>query len=95
MPSSAFINDAGHWRERANEMRALAADVNDRSAQATMLQIADDYDKLAKRADERAAASEAAKGAVRACCDFAESGFANRFGYDSRSVLEAIGGQHG
>jgi|HubBroStandDraft_2_1064218.scaffolds.fasta_scaffold1261539_1 hypothetical protein len=64
MPSSAFINDAGHWRERANEMRALSADVNDRSAQATMLQIADDYDKLAKRADERAAASEAAKGAV-------------------------------
>jgi hypothetical protein len=50
MPADRFINDAGHWRDRANEMRALAASLNDHIARATMLRIADDYDNLASRA---------------------------------------------
>ena len=52
MPAS-YINDPGHWRERAAEMRKLAEDVTDSAAKETMLRIAADYDKLAERADLR------------------------------------------
>jgi hypothetical protein len=51
MPSR--INDPAHWRHRAEEMRTLAKLAEDLSARASMLAIADEYDKLAKRAEER------------------------------------------
>jgi|HubBroStandDraft_6_1064221.scaffolds.fasta_scaffold2240044_1 hypothetical protein len=54
MPSAHFVNNADHWRRRAAEMRALAEDVKDMVARARMLRVADDYDKLAARADQRA-----------------------------------------
>ena len=47
------VNDSQHWRDRAAEMRALTATMEDKHAIATMLQLADDYDKLAERADIR------------------------------------------
>jgi hypothetical protein len=52
MPAQS-INDPQHWRLRAEEMRTLAEDIKDMVARETMLQIAADYDKLAKRAAER------------------------------------------
>jgi hypothetical protein len=53
MPSS-YINDPKHWRERAEEARALAGQMTDPEAKATMLGIAEDYEKMAKRAQDRA-----------------------------------------
>jgi hypothetical protein len=47
------INDPQHWRLLAEEMRTLAEDVKDKIAREMMVRIASDYDKLAKRAQER------------------------------------------
>ena len=51
--SSSHINDPEHWRQRAQDMRKLAQDVNDSAAKQTMLRIAADYDRLAERASLR------------------------------------------
>ena len=51
--SSSHINDPEHWRQRAQDMRRLAQDVNDSAAKQTMLRIAADYDRLAERASLR------------------------------------------
>jgi len=48
------LNDAKHWRDRAAEMRVLSADMRDFEARTLMLKLANDYDKLADRAEERA-----------------------------------------
>jgi len=53
MPQAHYINDPGHWRDRAEEMRALAHDVQDEAARQTMLRLAQDYDRLAARAEQR------------------------------------------
>jgi hypothetical protein len=48
------INDPKHWLDRAKEARALAEQIDDPEAKRTMLRNADDYERLAKRAEERA-----------------------------------------
>jgi len=48
------LNDSKHWRDRAAEMRVLANDMKEPKARAMVLSLADDYDKLADRAAERA-----------------------------------------
>jgi Arc/MetJ-type ribon-helix-helix transcriptional regulator len=50
---ASYINDPDHWRRRAAEMRALAADANE-EAGTVMLRLAADYDELAARAAQRA-----------------------------------------
>ena len=52
MPASR-VNDYKHWRDRAAEMRALSDMMKDAETVATMLRLAEDYDKLADRADKR------------------------------------------
>jgi hypothetical protein len=52
MPAS-FIKDPGHWRQRAEQMRALAMEMVDPETRQTMLQLALDYERLAVRAIQR------------------------------------------
>ena len=51
---ASLINDAQHWRKRADEARSLADDMKDEISKQMTLQIADDYEHLAKRAEQRA-----------------------------------------
>ena len=60
MPDYSF-NDPKHWRKRAEEARARAEQMTDRDARQTMLGIAEDYEKLAKRAEQRLKSSPQSK----------------------------------
>jgi hypothetical protein len=42
-----------HWRDRAAEMRGLSEEMKDPKAKVLLLDLADDYDKLADRALNR------------------------------------------
>jgi hypothetical protein len=53
--SDHSINDPKHWLDRAKETRALSEQIGDPEAKRTMLKNADDYERLAQRAKERAA----------------------------------------
>ena len=48
-------DDPNHWRNRAEEARAIAVQMMDPHTKAVMLAIAQDYEKLAVRAEQRAA----------------------------------------
>ena len=50
----ARSDDADHWRNRAEEARAVAVQMLDPHTKAVMLQIAQDYEKFAQRAEQRA-----------------------------------------
>jgi hypothetical protein len=56
MPAS-FINDPAHWRQRAEEARAVAEQMNEPQSKEAMLRIAKDYEHLAERAEQRAKGS--------------------------------------
>jgi hypothetical protein len=57
----SFINDPNHWRDRAEEARTLAQQMNDEDTKAAMLRIAKDYERLAARAEQRAKGSPQSK----------------------------------
>ena len=50
---AASFDNPEHWRNRAGAMRALAEDVTDLVAKAAMLELTDQYDHLALRAEQR------------------------------------------
>jgi CHASE3 domain sensor protein len=52
-----LYNDPEHWRERAEDARALARLMSDPVGKEVMMEIADSYDRLAARAVERLAQS--------------------------------------
>jgi hypothetical protein len=51
---SHFINEPQHWRTRAEEARVLANHMDDSEAKVAMLRIAQEYEHLARRAEDRA-----------------------------------------
>ena len=53
MPS-VFLNDPQHWRDRADQMRALAGESSDPESRTIMLRVANDYELPARRAERRA-----------------------------------------
>ena len=42
-----------HWRDRARQTRTMAETVTDSATRRAMLAVADEYDELAKRAEDR------------------------------------------
>jgi hypothetical protein len=58
MTTSILLGDPAHWHQRAREMRRLAQDMADPDIKRTMLNIAADYETLAKRAEERKATEQ-------------------------------------
>jgi hypothetical protein len=49
----ALINDPEHWLSRAEEARVIAEQMTDPQARASMLRVAQEYEKLAERAEAR------------------------------------------
>jgi len=54
----SHLNDPNYWRDRAEELRALAERLKEPIAKAMILACASDYDLLAERAEERLRSSE-------------------------------------
>jgi hypothetical protein len=57
----ALLNNPAHWQLRAEETRLLAAQLIDPEAKATILKIAEEYDRLALRALTRMQEGRTAK----------------------------------
>ena len=53
---SAILKDAAHWKERAEDARRVAAQLTEPEDRARMLEIAENYERLAVRAQVRAEA---------------------------------------
>jgi hypothetical protein len=58
MPSRKFVWDPEHWRFRAEEARTVADQMTHEDARTIMRRIANDYDRLAKVAEEQLADQE-------------------------------------
>jgi hypothetical protein len=58
MVSRKLIWDPNHWRFRAEEARTVADQMTHETARTIMRRIANDYDRLAKLAEEQLADQE-------------------------------------
>jgi hypothetical protein len=50
-PDPSKLADPRHWRDKAEEARRKAEDMNDSLARKTMGRVANDYERLAKQAE--------------------------------------------
>ena len=48
----SILKDAKHWRDRAAEARNIAKKAADRTVREGMNKIADEYEKIASKADQ-------------------------------------------
>jgi hypothetical protein len=48
-----LLHNAKHWRDRADEARSVASNLHDPETRRMMLGIAEAYEKLALRAEQR------------------------------------------
>jgi hypothetical protein len=55
MLTVGFVTDPDHWRERADDIRATANSLDNESAKARMLRIAEGYEKLRRQTEQRIA----------------------------------------
>jgi hypothetical protein len=53
MATARLRTDPKHWRDRAEEARIHAGRMADDDAKLTMLRIAEEYERLAERAEAR------------------------------------------
>jgi hypothetical protein len=53
MTAPSPLEDPEHWLKRAKEARDVAAAITDPGSKGVMLKIAENYEKLARRARER------------------------------------------
>jgi hypothetical protein len=49
------LNDPKHWRDRAEEAGTVADELTDPDSKRRMLRIVEDYEELARRAEQRLA----------------------------------------
>jgi hypothetical protein len=59
--SVGLFNNAKHWQERAQEARVHAEQLTDPAAKRMMLEIAESYQRFAKKAQERQLSAGAAE----------------------------------
>ena len=48
------MNNNRYWQKRAERVRCYAAEMGDPDSRQAMLELADSYERLAQRADDRA-----------------------------------------
>jgi hypothetical protein len=48
-----LFNDPAHWRQRAAEARTIADQMTDPEGKRRMLEVAENYNRIADRAEER------------------------------------------
>ena len=56
--SGHLMNNSRYWQRRAERVRGYAAEMADPGSRQAMLELADSYERLAQRADERAEEDE-------------------------------------
>ena len=52
-PDPRRLDDPKHWRDKAEEARRKAEDMTDSEARETMMRVAEQYDRLAEKAEHR------------------------------------------